>query len=295
MKNQKKTNPKTMTTKAKSPIVGHANESDVLISGVKCKALIDTGSMVTTISSSFHKDYLSDHQLSALSNLRVEGADGNELPYTGFIECSIVLPNNCVEGFNICVPILVVADTQHNSLVPLVIGTNVILPAYSKCVEEHGTSFIQAVNPSSAWRLAYLSMVIRDRNNEPQLITTEKSITVPGGAQQQVKCYPNSVSTGKSLLMVEDAGQLPGSLLVVPGVVDRIDRDKKSSHVLIDVVNISSRDIIIPQDSVICSLQPVSIVDSSTSDSDCDNFLQLFNFDSCQDHLDLQQLNKLQE
>jgi hypothetical protein len=82
--------------------------------------------MVTTVSSSFYKAYLAHQELCPISTLRVEGADGRELPFSGFVECSIVLLNDCTKDFEIYVPILVVADTDYNMHVPLVVGTNII-------------------------------------------------------------------------------------------------------------------------------------------------------------------------
>ena len=299
LENQNK-NPKVFTQDysgdSRYKLVGASNESTVLISGVECKALIDTGSMVTTVSSSFYKAYLAHQELCPISTLRVEGADGRELPFSGFVECSIVLLTDCVKDFEIYVPILVVADTDYNMHVPLVVGTNIIQPAFDQCIKIHGNSFIHVVNPSNAWRLAYISMVMQDRNKGPQLLTTDHSITVKGESHQQVKCCIGTIKCNKgSVLMIESTNHLPGSLLVVPGIVDQMNDRKRQPHVLIDIVNISSREIVIPVNNVICSIQSVNIEESSGGDSTVNPFLDLFNFQTCEDHLNLVQLNQLQE
>ncbi len=39
-------------------LVGEVNEAPILMNGIKCNALLDTGSMVSTVSESFYKDEL---------------------------------------------------------------------------------------------------------------------------------------------------------------------------------------------------------------------------------------------
>ncbi len=75
-------------------LVGSTNEDVVLIEGVRARALVDSGSMVSTISVDFHNQ-LSPcpeiHQLQEL-DLQVEGANGQEVPYLGYIDVKVGVP-----------------------------------------------------------------------------------------------------------------------------------------------------------------------------------------------------------
>ena len=59
-------------------LIGPANETEVIISGRKVNALLDTGSQITSISESYYKNHLSNYPLVPvdLPNLKVEQADG---------------------------------------------------------------------------------------------------------------------------------------------------------------------------------------------------------------------------
>ena len=50
-------------------MIGNKNESDIEICGVKCKALIDTGSSMTTLSQSFYDSMHKKPELLALTHL----------------------------------------------------------------------------------------------------------------------------------------------------------------------------------------------------------------------------------
>ena len=77
-------------------LIGSSNEGNVKINGQDFRALIDSGSMVTTISESGYNN-LSDHCKPSLLNLdtlglQVSVADGSKLKYLGYIECSLTVP-----------------------------------------------------------------------------------------------------------------------------------------------------------------------------------------------------------
>lgn len=70
-------------------------------------ALVDSGSMVTTLSLSGYHSMKNQPELKDLSNLGLEisVADGSLLKYKGYIECSVKTPFSNVELF---VPVLIV-------------------------------------------------------------------------------------------------------------------------------------------------------------------------------------------
>lgn len=75
-------------------LVGGSNESEIIVSGVKTKALIDSGSVVTCISEEFYNSLHPKPELFSITEfgLSVHSANGGELPYRGYIELDICVP-----------------------------------------------------------------------------------------------------------------------------------------------------------------------------------------------------------
>ncbi|KAH3890119.1 hypothetical protein DPMN_014190 [Dreissena polymorpha] len=82
--------------------------------------------MVTTVSQAFFKQLVPKPVLHTLEELQlsVKGADNKEISYIGYTEACIRVPNLTNESFPVSV--LVVCNTDFNSDVPVIIGTNVI-------------------------------------------------------------------------------------------------------------------------------------------------------------------------
>ena len=71
-------------------LIGHANEAAVVVEGRPATALLDTGSSVSTVSQSYHSQFLSHLEIRPLEcMLDIECADGQQLPYLGLIETQI--------------------------------------------------------------------------------------------------------------------------------------------------------------------------------------------------------------
>lgn len=65
-----------------TPLIGPINEGQVQVNGMSCKALIDSGSQVTTITDEFWHSHpeLCKQKLQP-SNIPVEGAGGQTVPH----------------------------------------------------------------------------------------------------------------------------------------------------------------------------------------------------------------------
>ena len=101
-------------------LIGQVNESKVEVENQTVKALIDSGAQVSLILKSFaSKMGLKTLDLEIL--LGLEGAHGGEVPYLGYTELHLGIPE--VKGFTQDVLMLVVPDTNYNALVPIMIGT----------------------------------------------------------------------------------------------------------------------------------------------------------------------------
>ena len=92
-------------------MVGFDNTGNMLIGRVTARCLIDTGSMVTTMSRVFYLNLLKErHPLLPLGQiLKVEGAGGQKIPYDGYVEVDVM---TCESDEQLYVLILVVQATQ---------------------------------------------------------------------------------------------------------------------------------------------------------------------------------------
>ena len=109
-------------------LIGSSNEGNVKINGQDFRALIDSGSMVTTISETGYNNLGEFCKPSLLSldtlGLQESVADGSKLKYLGYIECSLTV--SFLSGNEFLVPILVVPDTEFSLACPVIVGTNII-------------------------------------------------------------------------------------------------------------------------------------------------------------------------
>lgn len=71
-------------------LCGEPSEATKTINGLETKALIDTGSTVSTISKKLYLDHLQDIPIQEIGSLlHIECADGKHLPYDGYITTEI--------------------------------------------------------------------------------------------------------------------------------------------------------------------------------------------------------------
>ena len=77
-------------------IIGAASTNDIQVNGVNAKCLIDTGSVISTISESFVVTFLKQVQIkeleSLLENFTFESASGSEMDFIGYVETVIHIP-----------------------------------------------------------------------------------------------------------------------------------------------------------------------------------------------------------
>ena len=136
-------------------MVGEANESEVLLENIECQALLDTGSTVSTVSEQFYKDHCSHLALHPIKDfLRIECADGQLLPYLGYVVADVGLPSAGLKTHK-SVILLVVPNTEYNRRVPLLLGTNVLRSLVESCQKEVGTKFMQTMAQHTPWWLAF--------------------------------------------------------------------------------------------------------------------------------------------
>ena len=144
-------------------LTGRPTETTVFIDNVELTALLDTGSCISYLGQSYYEKYLSHLPLLPVTDiLNIECADGQKLPYSGYIKASMTSPGipKCTEQF--CL-LLVVPDTNYNQRVPVLIGTNILDEIEKDCKAQHGEQYLQRANLKTPWYITLRCLSIRQR------------------------------------------------------------------------------------------------------------------------------------
>lgn len=117
-------------------LVGVKCTAEVMIGDKKVNCLLDTGSQVTTVPQSFYENNLTDSPLKPLGNLlEVEGANGQAVPYLGYIELTLKFPATFI-GVEVEIPTLALVVPDLTSSPQILVGTNSLDVLYSKSAKE---------------------------------------------------------------------------------------------------------------------------------------------------------------
>lgn len=208
-------------------LVGTKSTSRVEVEGSPTTSLLDTGSQVTTVPQSFHQQHLSEYEIKPLFDLlEVQGANGQCVPYLGYIELNVTFPKEFL-GVEIEVPTLalVVPDVHVVSDSLMLIGTNTLDVLYGMYCETAS----ETQQPTAHGYKAVLKVLeLRQRQSKdgnlglvkmhskgPQLVPAGQTVVLEG-------CVAASrFATEKSVVLEHPStSSLPGGLLVKTCLVD---------------------------------------------------------------------------
>lgn len=145
-------------------LVGETNEAHILVNDIQTTALLDTGSCVSVISESFVKKELKSIEIQPLNNiLKIECADGQELPYIGYVEIDLRINKGLPQSTLKHCLFLVSPDTNYSKRVPVIIGTNILHEFLTECKSNFGETFLQKANLFTPWYLSFRTMAIREK------------------------------------------------------------------------------------------------------------------------------------
>lgn len=237
-------------------LIGAKTTAQVQIEGNCVSCLMDTGSQVTTVPQSFYNQNLSQHEIRPLFELlEVEGANGQSVPYLGYIEINVVFPKEFL-GAEVEVPTLalVVPDVRTVPQPLVLIGTNTLDLLY----ELHRDTCPEEYEPSQYGYKAVLKILgLRHRQckdnrlglvtslgKDPQLVPAGQTVVLEGFIDV------NSHTTEKSVLLEHPSlSALPGGVLVKPCLIDL--PQKAPYKVPVVMTNELDHDVVIPQKCVI--------------------------------------------
>ncbi len=88
---------------------------------------------MTTIPKSYYDKYLCKHPMKSLKYLlEVEGANGQAVPYLGYVELNLKFPKNFL-GVEAEVPTLALIVPDLTNIPQILIGTNSLDVLYTNC------------------------------------------------------------------------------------------------------------------------------------------------------------------
>lgn len=250
--------------------------------GIKCTAkvtieerevdcLLDTGSQVTTIPQSFYETNLPDIPLKPLENLlEVEGANGQAVPYLGYIELTLKFPRAFV-GTEVEVPTLALVVPDLTSFSQVLVGTNSLDVLYSKVAKEsrhnpqssfHGYQAVLKVlearwKQASSKTLGYL----KSSRNSPEVVPAGSTVVLDGFV------HLNAPHTEKWVTLEPPSVPLPSGLLVANCL--HTLPCKRLSKLSVLLKNGTQTDIMIPPKVVLAEIHAAQeIIDQQHQNSD---------------------------
>ena len=225
-------------------LVGPSCKVLVQLEGKSCQALLDTGSMMSTVTYSLSQQLkLPIYPMKHL--IQVEGVGGQLLQYMGYVVAKVQQPdiNQEVEAM-----FLVVPDVGYNCTTPVLIGTNILKHLHSS----------NAMSYQYPWSSVFKCMNAQVRDVSVSAKTT-KSCTIPAESGVYIEGLVHApVFSGRMTVVTEESvSPLGGSVVVTPCV---LYLSPGTSKVCLEVKNFGKQAIKVPAKSVICNLQQTSVV-----------------------------------
>ena len=144
--------------------MGEANESKLIVEGQKTRALLDSGSQLSAISRTWVKK-LNLEPKQPQSVLQIEDSGGLEVPYLGYVEVHLKIPE--VEAFDQDVLLLIVPDSAHTQYTPITLGTLHIDMAIRLATEK------ELETPNKQWQRSLVATKLTMK--EAQVLDIEES------------------------------------------------------------------------------------------------------------------------
>ena len=238
-------------------MVGKTNDSTIMINGQSIRALIDTGSDITAMADKcfFSMDPRPELRNMSDFNLNITGASGSKIPYIGYFEAEVCIPES--EHEPAIIPILVVPVTKYSGQVPVIVWTNIIgeLKVHA---QETDIDIPTAWNTAFAAYTATDSKFVKSTNKKPIVIHPNQVDTI-NDIVRDTSHHENAVTEN-----LDDSCDFN----VCPRIV-AVKNNSKTARVPVRVCNISARPITIKPKTQLCSLQEVNVI--KTMDPSCDS------------------------
>lgn len=240
-------------------LVGGKCTAKVTVNKVDCNCLLDTGSQVTTIAQTFYQDHLTEHDIKPISDiLEVEGANGQAVPYLGYVEITVKFPKDfLVFEPEVLTLALVVPDLPSNGDTPLLIGTNTLDIVYEQQCENHVThsqplnhGYQQVLKAleirkkhSASGKLGFVKL----KGQRQELLPANDKVLLEGYV-----CANQIKAEHCALLEQPSSSSLPGGVIVDSCLISL--PQSSPYKVAVQLRNETNRDILLPTNCVIADL-----------------------------------------
>uniref|UniRef100_A0A8C6TVK3 ribonuclease H n=1 Tax=Neogobius melanostomus TaxID=47308 RepID=A0A8C6TVK3_9GOBI len=225
---------------------------EVNIGGINIPCLLDTGSMVSTITEEFfieHFQSQGETRLRQCNWLQLKAANGLGIPYIGYLELEVHVLSKTLQRMGILV-VKSPADShlrEKKRSVPGLLGMNIIRPCYHELFVQLGPDLFNSPALKSAspgWKKALTQcQSIESLNDEGYLgiaKVTGRPVCIPAGSLKfiQVVCPKFATTTLPSVLLEPlDKSRLPAGVLISKALLM-----VQQGIVQVPVVNVGSQD-----------------------------------------------------
>ncbi|KAL0148953.1 hypothetical protein M9458_055757 [Cirrhinus mrigala] len=244
------------------PLLSPCPHVTVSVGGVLVPCLLDTGSVVSTVTESFFLQNFEPWGVEKLRScqwLQLKAANGLDIPYIGYLELD-------VEVFGKVIPkrgVLIVKDPPGTTTrVSGILGMDVIRECYNELFGQYGsalfeTSLVQ--HAPNSWQQA-LQTCHQIQAHAPLDVTSRvrvrrrRYIQVPGGTMKFVPVTCSQQYDSSTVVFEPSNGGLAAGLLAFPAIV-KVARGQV--HVL--VINVGLVDANLYAQTVLGTISPVAV------------------------------------
>lgn len=204
-----------------APLLSPCPHVTISMGGVLVSCLLDTGSMVSTVTESFYLQNFEPWGLEKLHSchgLQLKAANGLDIPYIGYLELD-------VEVFGKVIPkrgVLIVKDSPGTpTQVSGILGMNVIRECYHDLLGQYGRTLFETAlvqHAPNSWQQA-LQKCHQVQVNAPLdssarvRVRGGRCICVPGGTMKFIPATCSQQHTGLTVVFEPSSGGLAAGLL----------------------------------------------------------------------------------
>ena len=280
---------------SKVNFIGDINEAVICINNNVCNALLDTGATVSTVARWFHEKYLKTelHKIEQL--LKIECAGGGLLPYHGYTEVDVSVPQLGVTQ-GIGAVLLVVNDTDFGKKTPVVLGTNILKPIFKKGRDEGGKHFMQEVAKVTPWWLTsrctslLAKQITKAKGKLADVKCNERQVVIPKNHRVGILSNVSHALQCHKLALIQSSenSMLPKGVEILPKLIQF--KGSQTEPFIVEIANMTDLPVTVPSKAIICELESVEIDESNAifnqmhavetdSNGNNDNFIKQFQLD----------------
>ena len=238
--------------------------TDVAVAGRSCKALLDTGSQVTTITDEFVSTHPQlQFQTLQKTDINIQGAGGQSVPHHGYILLTVQVLGEEVKD----VPTLVVPVTDFRHTTPLLIGTNVILAVRNALHKKFGRGLMSKTKKKSPlWFSAFQCInsdgtdIARTNGEIGRLrFIGRHPVKVRPGTEVTVFTQAPKSTRGRTIAALVEGTDNKGTLKV-----GRMLTEVRSGKTPVRLYNFSHQVVTLRRNTVLATLSCVQVSSPST-------------------------------